>query len=349
MSDYSERLNLFYEEPDPDRWIKFDRYPRKIIRRIIRGQEPIGGVKRWFINLCKGLDILGISYSINDYKSLKKQPGGWALVIGKPHVIEKIPAEIPIIYGPAIGSHPLESNFWSIRSNIKHILIPSRWFKSMYDRDLEVNIPTSIWASGIETDVWKPPSDKSFKNRIIVYDKIRWEHDHYENKLIKPIFSKLKKENIEIHLIQYGRYKENDLKKMLSQVDGMIFLCEHETQGFAYLQTLSSDVPILAWDRGGFWKDPSLYPHKVQYEPVTSVPYWNTKCGQKFRGPSDFENNFDIYWDKVLTAKYSPREYVLSNLRLEDRAKAYVELVTGIMKVDRCNNHNRSNLINIPI
>ena len=43
----------------------------------------------------------------------------------------------------------------------------------------------------------------------------------------------------------------------------MIFLCEHETQGIAYQQALSRNVPILAWDRGGDWQDPTYYPERV--------------------------------------------------------------------------------------
>ena len=36
-----EPLNLFYEEPEPDRWFPFDRYPRRVIRTIVRGaSEP---------------------------------------------------------------------------------------------------------------------------------------------------------------------------------------------------------------------------------------------------------------------------------------------------------------------
>ena len=54
-------LNLFYEEPDPDRWFLFDRYPRQILRRLVRGKPRPGGQTRVFLNLCAGLDKLSIS------------------------------------------------------------------------------------------------------------------------------------------------------------------------------------------------------------------------------------------------------------------------------------------------
>ena len=55
-------INLFYEEPDPDRWFLYDRYPRQIIRRIVRGKPRPGGQTRVFLNLCTGLDKLGVTY-----------------------------------------------------------------------------------------------------------------------------------------------------------------------------------------------------------------------------------------------------------------------------------------------
>nr|MBA3403967.1 glycosyltransferase family 1 protein [Gemmatimonadaceae bacterium] len=59
-------LKLFYAEPEFDRWFPFDRYPRRAIRRLVRGAPQIGGVQRWFVNLCLGLDELGVAYDVND-------------------------------------------------------------------------------------------------------------------------------------------------------------------------------------------------------------------------------------------------------------------------------------------
>jgi hypothetical protein len=44
-------LNLFYEEPDEDRWLLLDRFPRQIVRRIVRGKPQPGGQMRVFLNL----------------------------------------------------------------------------------------------------------------------------------------------------------------------------------------------------------------------------------------------------------------------------------------------------------
>jgi hypothetical protein len=332
MNNKYSKLNLFYEEPDPDRWIRYDRYPRRIIRRIIRGSEPIGGVKRWFLNLCSGLDKLQIPYSVNDYAFLKKNPAEWALVVGKPQVIAKIPAKNPILYGPALPSHPSENNFAWFSPNIKHLLISSEWFKLMYDQDLPVKLNTSIWPSGIDTELWKPLNIRKRHNRILIYDKVRWNREHYKPELIDKIRQTLIKRNISVEYLQYGYYKEKEYLEKLDEVDAMIFLCEHETQGFAYLQALSKDVPILAWDRAGYWLDPEFYPEKVKYRPVTSVPYWSENCGLKFEDMREFQMVLPQFLHRKDANLFNPREYILENLTLEKCAMEYYNVYQSLLK-----------------
>ena len=184
-------LFLFYEEPDPDRWVKWDRYPRKWIRQLVRGSHKPGGVMRWYLNLRAGLDRLGVAYRVNDYKGLRRTPGAVAHVVGKPHVIDLIPPGHPIVYGPGIAAHPYENDFWD-RAEIALILASCDWFKAMYDRDLPRQIRTAVWPAGIETDLWKPPAVRP-KHKVIVYDKIRWRRHHYETDVLLPFFDRLRK------------------------------------------------------------------------------------------------------------------------------------------------------------
>jgi hypothetical protein len=112
----------------------------------------------------------------------------------------------------------------------------------------------------------------------------------------------------------------------------MIFLVEHETQGFAYLQALACGVPILAWDRGGYWQDPAYYPHKVRFGPVTSVPYWDERCGMKFADYAEFEGRWSAFWPAVQGGSFKSRDYVLENLSLEKSAREYARAVLSISR-----------------
>lgn len=318
---------LFYEEPDPDRWVSFDRYPRKYLRRIFRGPYRPGGVMRWFLNLKAGLDQIGHPYRLNDYRGLAKHPGATAHVIGKPEVISKIPPGHPIVFGPGVSAHPYDDAFWP-DTEIRLVLLSCEWFRSMYARDLPRPIPTAVWPAGVDTTRWHPPAVAPKPKSILIYDKVRWQREIYDPTLIEPIRQHLHTQGYQVTYLRYGSYLEEDYQKALQTVESMIFLCEHETQGFAYLQALSSGVPILAWDRGGDWQDPAHYPHRVKFGPVSSVPYWDDSCGIKFATYDDFEAQFVNFQNAM--DQFSPRSFVQNNFDLGACARNYISLVSPV-------------------
>ena len=182
------------------------------------------------------------------------------------------------------------------------------------------------WPVGIDTNKWIPfTNEKTFD--VLLYDKIRWEHDHFNNILLQPIIKYLESKHLSYSIIKYGSYKQEDFLEKLKVSKAMIFLCEHETQGLAYQQVLACDVPIFAWDRGGYWQDPSYYPDRVMYETVSSVPYWDVKCGMKFKDYVEFESYFNFFFEKVKAKLFSPRKFIMDNLTLEKCAEKYVEIV----------------------
>ena len=321
----NDPLFLFYEEPDLDRWVPGDRHLRRLIRRLVRGPARPGGVMRWYLNLRAGLDEIGAPYRVNDYRGLRRTPGAWAHVIGKSHVVEKIPSGHPIIYGPGINDHPTDNAFWH-RADLRLIAIPCPWFKALYDRDLPVPLPTTVWPAGIDTALWAPAAEPPARDVVLVYDKIRWRRDEYEPSLLNPIREALARAGMAVRYLRYGYYAEEDYQALLPRVGAMVFLCEHETQGFAYLQALSSGVPIFAWDRGGDWQDPRLYPHTVRFSGVTSVPYFDARCGERFADLAEFTEKLPAFLDRVARGAYRPREYVTENLTLAGQARAYLAL-----------------------
>jgi hypothetical protein len=78
----------------------------------------------------------------------------------------------------------------------------------------------------------------------------------------------------------------------------MIFLCEHESQGLAYQECLACDVPILAWDQG-WWLDPNRIRWGTPDVPATSVPYFDSRCGEKFKGIEEFETQLERFLERL--------------------------------------------------
>ena len=310
-------LALFYEEPDPDRWFPGDHYPRRFIRRLLRGPRRPGGQERVFLNLCAGLDRLGVRYTVNDYRAARRNPELPVGIIGKCHVLEAQPWRNPILFGASIMSHPLaDPTLLERHPNIRRILVPGEWMRKMCEPAWGAR--ARVWPVGIDTKAWTPAPVAGRDLDVLVYDKIRWEHERYTQELLAPIHARLAAHKLRTATIRYGYYKEEDFAGLLQRCRAMIFLCEHETQGIAYQQALACGVPILAWDRGGCWQDPEYYP-------ASSVPYWDERCGLTFPDGAGFASAFETFWPRVTAGHYQPRDYILENLTLEKAARAYLD------------------------
>jgi len=317
-------LNLFYKEPEGDRWLPCDRYPRRVMRRLVHGPKQPGGMERYFLNLKDGLDRLSVPNSVNSMRCARADRKAPVCIVGKSIVLSERTWKNPILFGPAVASHPIDDMAAFAELPIRKILVSCDWLKAMYRPHLD--IPVEVWPSGIDTYTWHPHPAPAKDVDVLVYDKIRWDREQMRPALLQPILSRLNASGLRVEVIRYGYYREAEFRQLLAQSSAMIFLVEHETQGFAYLQTLSCDVPIFAWDRGGPWQDPSYYPHKVTFEPVTSVPYWDDRCGMKFKDACEFAARWDDFWEHVKAGCFAPRNYVLENLTLEKCAGGYVEI-----------------------
>jgi glycosyltransferase involved in cell wall biosynthesis len=291
---------------------------------------------------------LKVNYRANDYGYAERHPDELACIIGGPYVLDKLSWKNPILFGAAVHSHPVADPDLLERLPIQKVLVPGEWMRQMCEPFWGANV--AAWPVGIDTDRWRPltadyeargGSDEKLKAEIgkvakerttdfLIYDKVRWEHEAFERSLIQPVSDELKRRGLSFREIRYGFYEEEEFENQLASCKAMIFLCEHETQGIAYQQALACDVPILAWDRSGFWQDPAYYPRKVKFSPVSSVPYWDERCGMKFEAASDFPAAMDEFWNRVQAGRFAPRDYILENLTLEKCARKYLDIVTSL-------------------
>lgn len=183
------------------------------------------------------------------------------------------------------------------------------------------------WPVGIDTVQWTP-SDSTKTFDFLIYDKIRWDKEQMKRELVEPITTVLTEHHYSFRFIRYGNYTHAELQEKLKASKAVIFLCEHETQGSAYQQILATGTPILAWDRGGYWQDPAYYPDRVKFQPVSSVPYWDERCGVKFSTAADFEEKLATFTNQLLD--FRPRDYLLENLTLEKCAEKYLAIVRNV-------------------
>lgn len=319
-------LDLFYLEPDPDRWLPFDRYPRRLVRRLLRGPPRPGGQTRVFLNLMAGLEGLGVEFRVNDFRYSRRHPERLACIIGKPFVLDLVEWCNPILFGAAVMNHPVDDPTLFQRRPVRHVLVPGPWMEEMCKPFWGDKV--QAWPVGIDTERWIPDGRRpSFD--VLLYNKVRWNHDAMDASLVAPVRAALTAAGIRWREIRYGSYEEEDYLEALRACRCMVFVCEHETQGLAYQQALSCGVPVLAWDRQGAWRDLAYYP-RVVFSPVTSVPYWDRRCGEKFSHAGDFPSGLARLMDGLDKGAYDPRGFILENLTLEQCAEEYVRIARHV-------------------
>ncbi|MGY8665105.1 glycosyltransferase family 1 protein [Bradyrhizobium sp. UFLA05-109] len=321
-------LNLFFEEKD-DRWFRGDRHLRMLLRRVLLGKPWINGQQRVFLNLCAGLDRLGIRYRVNDYRHVRKHPEELACVIGRPFVLDRIKWKNPILLGVASYDHPIEAPDLLTRYPVKHIVVPCKWYADMCRPGWP---DIDVWPVGIDTDSWAPSNAVEKSVDVLLYDKVLWDRDRFAPDLLEPIRARLQANGLTFQEFRYGSYKEEDYRAALARCRSMIFLSQNESQGIACLQALSSGVPVFAWDRGGPWRDPKYFPHRVRFEGVSSVPYWDDRCGMKFVDADDFASRWNAFWTHTKAGDFRPRQYVTDNLTLEKQALHYYQIAEAVMQ-----------------
>lgn len=278
------------------------------------------------INLMKGLDKIGIPYRFNDYRYIRKHPGEIACIIGKPNVLFEKKWVNPVLFGAGVYSHPIDClDLFERYPSVKRFLVPGEWMRKMclpYYGD-----KVTAWPVGTDTTCWKPYGEDK-KIDFLIYNKVRWEYEKQKAELIDPVIKALDQSGKTYQFIKYAEYDHAQLIDKLKISKAVIFLCDHETQGLAYQQILATNTPVLAWDSGGYWQDPHYYPHKVMYQPVSSVPYWDDRCGIKFKEVDDFNDQLTLFLNQI--AAFRPREYIMENLTLEICAEKYLKIYNEV-------------------
>jgi glycosyltransferase involved in cell wall biosynthesis len=318
----SRNCLYFVSEPERDRWLYGDRFVRPLIRRLVRGSYRPGGIDKVFLNLCLGLDRLGIPYEINlpfDRLRADDRVG----VVGRcRQALEGYRQPNPIVAGSALMTHPSDWPTLCQDYPVTAYLVPCEWCKAFYVPYFGNRV--RIWPVGIDTQFWSPASRGSKEFDFLIYDKIRWQRQTLVPQLLDAVKAELAHRRLTFTEIRYGQYKEEQYKEALRRCRAMIFLCEHEGQGLACQECLASDVPVLAWDQGRCL-DPERFKWGEPDLAATSVPYFDERCGLRFRDIAEFSVRLDEFLER--RGKMAPRDYVLETLTLEKCSRHYLQIL----------------------
>ncbi len=323
-----KKLNVYFrEQPLGYKWIPGDRYIISRLKRLFKGKR-ISGLEKVFINLCKGFDELGVDYVKN--RPFKKiQPGEPVIVLGVgKYALKGYDRPNPVIAGIGLVSHPAEWPDLFTAYPVAKYLQHSDWAMDIY-------VPwygrknCDTWSSGIDSSHWSPDKDVEKRTDFLVYSKFLFDKEKNRAELKQPILKKLDELGYSYREIVYGSYNETEYYDLLQQCRAMIFLCEHESQGFACCEAMAMNVPVFAWDQG-FWLDPNRFKWNNPVVPATSVPFFDERCGMTFKDYDVFEKNIAPFFDKVKNGDFAPRDYVLQNLTLKKSAERMLEIINSV-------------------
>jgi hypothetical protein len=322
------RICLYYRRPpEVDRWILGDRFVRPIVRRVVRGKYRPGGIDKVFTNLCAGLDRLGQAYEVNlPFNCLRAGDRIGVLGVGR-DILAGYDRPYPIVAGNGVMTHPSEWPTLCDDYPVAAYFLPSAWASRLFERHLGERC--RVWPVGIDTQAWRPCPGAGKTVDFLLYDKIMWDRDTLIPLLLEPVRAALRERGLGFIELRYGFYHEAEYRAALRRTKAMIFLCEHETQGLACEECLASDVPVLAWDQGRCL-DPNRFAWGEPDIPATSVPYFNARCGLRFRDIEEFPERLDEFLDRVRGRAFAPRQYILENLTLEQCSARFVDLLDEV-------------------
>jgi hypothetical protein len=312
-------LPLFYFEPDDDRWVRFDRYPRKLARWILR-RDRLTGHRQLIAQLRLGLQRAGIAFRFNSYRHADRHADEPIGVLGKTMLLDRWHPRNPAVFGPCMLDHPKDSPDLLEKYNGKYYLVPSPWVRDMFARYFGDRV--MVWRIGIDLDVWPDFAAEHKSIDFLIYEKFLWKRSENLRGILEPILEWLHARNLSTSVLHCGSYTHSEYRNLLRRSKRMIFLCEHETQGQAYQQALACNVPLLAWDQG-FWLDPKAAEYERREVPASSVPYFSRACGVTFRDIDEFPARAAEF----LETDFAPRAFVEAHLNLIDSARQYCDIV----------------------
>jgi len=221
-----------------------------------------------------------------------------------------------IYAGPNIVVFSSDHNNIIAHPEIDVVITPSDWVINLYTIDNPTLIDRCIaWPAGVDVEYWKP-STRYTRKKILIYEK--------QNKgivgPIQPYVHYIKSRGYDLEIIHYGCFTHKDYLQKLQQAILMIGFVRDESQGLAWSEAWSTDVPTLIWrNEVNTCRDRSYS--------CSTAPYLTRNTGLFFTDFEDFKHKF-LFWEQQKHT-FSAREWTISHMSDEVCASKLYSTVTS--------------------
>ena len=217
----------------------------------------------------------------------------------------------------------------SRHNSVKAVIQACDWYREYHRPYCADNLVT--WPVGIDVERYADASVHEKTIDVLIYDKIRWNRPDAWDNVMSPFLMELQRRGLTYKFLLYGYHRHSKYVGLLRQARSMAFICEHESQGLACLEALSMNVPVFAWDEGKL-VDPCEQGFASPGLAVTSVPYFDERCGLRFKGET-VATDFGTFWDRL--RGYRPRDYIVETLTPGQCAERYLTIYDRVA-ADTC-------------
>lgn len=193
------------------------------------------------------------------------------------------------------------------------LIVPCEWVKNQVVSQFKVPAnKISVWSVGVEL----LSDEKDYKFDCLIYFKRR------SNDELDKIINFLESKNLTYKILKYGSYNNEDLEILSNQAKFCFLLNGSESQGIAVQEIMSTNTPLLVWDIKE-WNDMG-----EEYKtPATSVPYWDSLCGEIFFDFDQIEFTFSKFYDKI--DKYNPKKFIETELSFKASVQNLLNILTS--------------------
>jgi hypothetical protein len=221
-----------------------------------------------------------------------------------------------ILAGPNLVELPSDYEGLISSKEVDLCVTPCEWTNKLYEEICPELIGRCVaWPAGVNTSYWKPNRTIQ-RSTILIYEKQR----KGPVGPIEPYKNWLLAQGYKVEIIKCGEYTASGFLNALEQTQLMIGFVIDESQGLAWAEAWSADVPTLIWcntensNRG------------ISYA-TSTAPYLSKNTGLFFDDFEEFKIVFEQW--KSMKDSFHPRQWVLENMSDEVCARLMCQLGIG--------------------
>jgi hypothetical protein len=219
-----------------------------------------------------------------------------------------------LLAGPNILVFPSAHSGIIAAPEVDYCVTPADWVCKMYEDDCPLLKGRCVaWPAGVDTEYWRPDPIMREPRRALIFDK------QCKGPVgpVSDYLPVLDRHNYSVSVLAYGAYSHEEFLSNLRRASLMVGFVTDESQGIAWAEAWSVDVPTLLW-----FQDHDTYQGRTFAS--STAPYLSSSTGVFFSSVAEFEEML-TGWENS-KGKFSPRRWVLDNMSDEVCARQLCQL-----------------------